>query len=141
MAEFGKKERRDCARIRPASMEVRIQGGEVDLKYPAVFTRDISTSGLGIVISGSDPAPYEKLAGLGEPVHVEFDLPDGFVCQVLARIMWGQAESQDEEPQFRLGLMFLEMDRDTVKRVNGYVKWLTRGGPKWGVYEPDQSVE
>lgn len=140
MDHFGDKENRLQARIRSAVVRVRLRRDDLDLSQPALFSRDISSGGLGLVISGEYPGAYEMLDKNRDPVTLAFDLPDGDKVEVSATVVWGVSETESEKKQYRVGLKFQEMDERTRWKINGYVGWLARGTGRAADYRPEDGV-
>ena len=140
MDRFGDEENRLHARIRSASISVQLSRGDLDLTQPGMFCRDISSGGLGLVISGKYSGASEQLSKNQDPVTLQFTLPDGSSVKAEAIVMWGVSESDDDENQYRLGLEFTGMDQATRYRINGFVSWLARGTGNAADYKPEDGV-
>ena len=140
MDHFGDKENRLHARIHSASISVQLSRGDMDLAQPAMFCRDISSGGLGLVISGEYPGAYKELSENRESVTLQFDLPDGSSVQVEAIVKWGVSESKDDADEYRIGLQFADVDSATRFKINGFVSWLARGTGNASDYKPEDGV-
>lgn len=54
--------------------------------------------------------------------------------------MWDRHVDSDDEPHYRLGMQFLDMDPKTKRQINGLVKWMVMGAGRPEDYNPDDGV-
>ncbi len=118
---FTGREARNFVRA-TANFAVRIKTGGVDLWELAAFAYDLSTGGLGLVVSEQEQGSFEKLKKLGEPVDVELDLPDGKRLCLRAEVVWGKLEQRKPERRYRMGLRFLDAEAEKNEALAAYVK-------------------
>jgi anti-anti-sigma regulatory factor len=121
VGDFSGDERRRQVRV-STWLVVRLRLGEREIAYSAAFTRDLSTSGLGIEIGARLPDSYDDLKSWQGPLGVEIDLPSGHTVNATAEMMWSILEEEGGEGRFKAGLRFLDLDPADHDRLADFVK-------------------
>lgn len=106
-----------------AELAVRIKLGDSKVDYPAVFTRNVSSGGIGIEIGAKWPDSFNNLMSWDGPVNVEIELPPDYLCHAKAVVVWGHVnEPEGTERRFRVGLRFVEIDEADRVRLLDFVR-------------------
>lgn len=122
MSDAGKDEKRQYSRV-GAELGVRIRLGNARLEYPAVFTRDVSSGGIGLEIAAEWPDSFSGLMSWKGPVEVELELAPDHVSHVKAAVVWGHVHGEEGEARrFRMGLRFVEISDDDRTRLLDFVR-------------------
>ncbi|MHC5053473.1 MAG: PilZ domain-containing protein [Planctomycetota bacterium] len=112
-------EKRQFVRV-GAALAVRIRLADAKVDYPAVFTRDVSSGGIGLEIGAKWPDSFNNLMSWDGPADVEIDIPPDHVCHARAVVVWGHVhEPEGAERRFRVGLRFVDIaDSDRVRLLD-----------------------
>ena len=127
MEEASGAEKRQFARV-GAELVVRIKLGDSKVDYPAVFTRDVSSGGLGLEIGAKWPDSFEKLMSWSGPVDLVFELPPDHTVHARAAVVWGHVQEEEKEEEkggrrrFRIGLRFVEIGHDDKSALLDFVR-------------------
>lgn len=122
MSEVPGSDKRRFVRV-GAELAVRIKLGDSKVDYPAVFTRDVSSGGIGLEIGAKWPDSFEKLMSWDGPADVEIGLPPDHICRSKAVVVWGHVnEPEGAERRFRVGLRFVEIDETDRVRLLDFVR-------------------
>ena len=116
LGEYSGMERRKYVRV-PAEIPLKINFRGQSLVFPAAFSRDISTGGLGVELDAEyADVSGELLAYRGE-LEVEVQLPEeGERLDLMAEVCW-VAKSEENEGAVLMGLRFkglADADRDRL---------------------------
>ena len=95
---------------------------------------------MGIELYGAAADLRQKLTSSVDPAKISIDLPDGRIAEIDAQIMWDRHVDSDDEPHYRLGMKFWDMDPKTKRQINGLVKWMVMGTGRPEDYNPDDGV-
>ena len=124
MDEASPPEKRQCARV-GAELVVRIKLAESRVDYPAVFTRDVSSGGLGLAIGADSPDSFEQLMSWTGTVDLVFELTPDHTVHARAAVVWGHVQEEEKEGglrRFRVGLRFVEIGKDDKSRLLDFVR-------------------